>query len=111
MSQAPHQGVQLQESLDLLMTCAAFDQAVSILLINDGVFQIHTHQNPIEYKLKDTASIYKALEIYDVKELWVERESINERGITEQNLSLNFQIISKAEVSKLMQQFEVIYSY
>ncbi len=74
LRQPPHNGVQVQEMLDIILTTAAFDQPVSILLLDDGVFQLKNGQNPKCAGLKDTAAIFHALEIYDVNDVYAEVE-------------------------------------
>jgi len=41
-----HSGAHVQEMLDIILTTAAFDQKVSILLIDDAVFQLKKGQHP-----------------------------------------------------------------
>ena len=41
-----HSGAYAQEMLDIILTTAAFDQAVSILLLDDGVFQLKKGEHP-----------------------------------------------------------------
>lgn len=106
---APHHGIHVQEMLDIILTVAAFDQPVVILLLDDGIFQLKTGQNPQRLEMKDTAAIFQALEIYDVKQLYVEIESLQERGMKPGDLLLPVQEIYRKEVSALMQQFDVIF--
>jgi tRNA 2-thiouridine synthesizing protein C len=49
-----HSGVQVQEMLDIILTTAAFDQPVSILLLDDGVFHLKNGQHPESSGMKDT---------------------------------------------------------
>lgn len=104
----PHYGAQAQEMLDIILTTAAFDQPVSILLLDDGVFQLKKDQKPQYAGLKDTAAIFHALEIYDVKELYTEVESLQERGLKPGNLCLPVQETYRKDIAELMNQFDVI---
>ncbi len=108
MRSAPHQGIQLQEKLDVILTTAAFDQKVALLFLDDGVFQLKKGQQPEKQGLKDTASIFNALEIYDVHDLYTEVESLQERGLKPSDLSLPVQELYQKEVNDLMQDFDII---
>ncbi len=108
MRTAPHSGIQVAEMLDIVLTTAAFDQQVSLLLLDDGVFQIKKNQSPARLQMKDTASIYKALEIYDVHDIYVEIESLQERGLKPRDLILPVREIYRKDVNNLMQKNDVI---
>lgn len=95
--------------LDIILTTAAFDQHVSLLLLDDGVFQLKNNQHPEISGLKDTAAIFKALEIYDVTDIYAELESLQERGLKPGNLSLPVQEIYRKDVAELMQRFDVVF--
>ncbi len=110
MRTAPHNGIKLQEKLDVILTSAAFDQAVSLIFLDDGVFQLKKGQNPEKQGLKDTAAIFNALEIYDVNQLYIEVESLQERGIKPADLSLPATEIYRRDVNSLMKQHDVILS-
>lgn len=109
MRQAPHQGVALQELLDVVLTTAAFDQAVSLLFLDDGVFQLKQHQQLESTGLKDTLAIFKALALYEVNDLYVEVESLDERGLQATDLALPVKTVLRNEVAHLTRQFERIY--
>ena len=110
LRKAPHSGAYAQEMLDIILTTAAFDQAVSILLLDDSVFQLKKHQSPEKHDMRDIAAIFAALEIYDVKDIYTENESLQERGLCADDLSLPVQIIVRKDTPELMQQFDVIFS-
>ncbi|MEQ1638264.1 MAG: sulfurtransferase complex subunit TusC [Methylococcales bacterium] len=109
MRHAPHQGVALQELLDVVLTTAAFDQVVSLLFLDDGVFQLKQHQQLGSTGLKDTLAIFKALALYEVKDLYVEVESLEERGLQVTDLALPVKTVLRKEVAGLTKQFERIY--
>jgi len=110
LRKAPYSGTYAQEMLDIILTTAAFDQSVSILLLDDSIFQLKKHQYPEKHGMKDIATIFSALEIYDVKDIYTENESLKERGLSADDLCLPVQIIARTDTPELLQQFEVIYS-
>ena len=108
MRSPPHSGIHVAEMLDIILTTAAFDQQVSLLLLDDGVFQIKEHQNPVRLEMKDSASIYKALEIYDVHDIYVELESLQERGLKPGDLIVPVREIYRKDVNRLLQENDII---
>ena len=105
-----HSGAYVQEMLDTILTTAAFDQKVSILFLDDGVFQLKSNQHPEKAGIKDTAAIFNALEIYDVKDLYAEVESLQERGLKPGNLFLSVQECYRRDIAALMKRFDVVFA-
>lgn len=105
-----HSGAFVQEMLDIILTTAAFDQQVSLLLLDDGVFQLKTNQQPDLNGYKDTAAIFSALEMYDVNAIYIEAESLSERGLQVEDLFLPVQLLNRRNVSEFMQGFDVVFS-
>ena len=110
LQSAPHSGSSVQELLDIILTTAAFEQQVALLLLDDGVFVLKNNQQPEKYLAKDTLAIFKALEIYDVNTIYVEAESLQKRGLMMVDLSLPVKIISRCEVAQLLKTVDVVFS-
>ena len=54
---------------------------------------------------------YKALEMYDVEKLFVEKESLDKRGLTEDDLSVDVKVINSSEMKKLITDSEVMFNF
>ncbi len=108
MRRLPYSGSHLQETLDAILTAAAFDQQVALLFADQGVWQLQKQQQPDGLSLKDTSAIFKALEIYDVKDLYVEAESLQASGLVSDDLLLPVTIVPRGEISSLMRSYAVI---
>ncbi len=106
----PHSGIQTQEKLDIILTAAAFDQHVALLFLDDGVFQLKKGQQAEKYELKETALIFNALEIYDVNELFVEIDSLQERGLKLDDLNLNVTALYRKDVNRFLKQHDILIS-
>jgi len=110
LRKAGYSGAYGQEMLDIILTTAAFDQSVSILLLDESVFQLKKYQCPEKSGMKDIAAIFSSLEIYDVKDIYIERESLYERGLSADDLCLPVQVLARKEITELIQQFEIVFS-
>lgn len=106
----PHSGTYVQEMLDIILTTAAFDQKLGLLLLDDGVFQLKQGQNPESQGMKDTAAIFKALEIYDVNDVYTEVESLQERGLKPADLCLPVREYYRKDIAGLMRQYDVVFA-
>jgi tRNA 2-thiouridine synthesizing protein C len=105
-----HHGAYLQEMLDIILTTAAFDQSVSILWLDDAVFQLKNQQQPEVLGMKDTAAMFSSLAIYDVTDLYIETESLQERGLDLNALCLPVQALQRQEIGVFMQRFDVVFA-
>lgn len=83
---APHGSNYAQEGLEVALIGAAFDQDVSIAFIDDGVFQLKTGQDTVDLGVKNFTATYRALGDYEVKKIYVERESLARRGLSADDL-------------------------
>ncbi|OUX17615.1 MAG: sulfurtransferase TusC [Gammaproteobacteria bacterium TMED257] len=108
---APHGTIYAHEALEVVLIGAAFDQDVSLAFIDDGVFQLKKEQDTADIYTKNFSKIYSALEMYDVEKLYVEKESLESRGLTEDDLSVDVKIINSKEMKKLIIDSEVIFNF
>jgi len=108
---APYGTVYALESLEVVLISATFDQDVSLVFMDDGVYQLAKGQNTKAIEMKNFSPTYRALEGYDVEKLYVERESMDARGLTEADLLVPVEVLSSAEVGKLMAEQDVVLSF
>lgn len=108
---APHGTIYAQESLEVVLVGAAFDQDVSIVFMDDGVYQILKDQDTSAIGTKNFSKTFRALEMYDVEKLYVEKESMQARGISEDDLNVPVEVKSSEEIGRLMDQHDVILSF
>lgn len=108
---APHGTIYAQECLEVVLIGAAFDQDVSIVFMDDGVYQILKGQDTSAIGTKNFSKTFRALEMYDVEKLYVEQESMEARGITEEDLNVPVEVKTSEEIGRLMEQQNVILSF
>lgn len=122
---APYGTIYALESLEVVLIGAAFDQDVSLAFIDDGVFQIAKGQDTKSLGVKNFSPTFRALGDYGVTKLYVEKESLGERGLTEDDLmpiiyedendnyaekpSLIF--VNRAEMAKVMSEQDIVLSF
>ncbi|MGE3246192.1 MAG: sulfurtransferase complex subunit TusC [Beijerinckiaceae bacterium] len=83
---APYGSIYALESLEVVLIGAAFEQDVSLAFIDDGVYQLMNGQDTAGIGMKNFSRTYKALGDYEVRKLYVEAESLAERGLTVDDL-------------------------
>ena len=108
---APYGTVYALESLEVVLITAAFDQEVSLVFIDDGVWQLKKGQQTKGIETKNFSPTYRALEDYDVEKLYVERESLDARGLAEDDLIVAVTVLPAAELGQLMAEQDVVLSF
>ena len=108
---APHGTVYAQESLEVVLVSAAFEQDVSVVFLDDGVYQIRKDQDTSAIGTKNFSKTFRALEMYDVEKLYVEKESMQARGMTEDDLNVPVEVKTSEEIGRLMEEQDVVLSF
>ena len=108
---APYGTIYALESLEVVLIAAAFEQDVSLAFVDDGVYQIKKGQDTSGIGMKNFSPTYRALEGYDVEKLYVEKEALEERGLTTDDLIVPVEVVSRAEMADLMDEQDVILSF
>lgn len=105
---APYGTIYAQECLETVLVAAAFEQDVSVVFMDDGVFQLKKEQDTAAIGMKNFSPTFRALEGYDVEKLYVEKESMEARGLTTDDLVVPVEVLSSDELSELMDAQDVI---
>jgi len=122
---APYGTIYALESLEVVLIGAAFDQEVALAFLDDGVFQLTKNQDTGDIGVKNFSPVFRALGDYDVTKLYVEKESLDERGLTEDDLQEivyededddweekpSIRIVSRAEMTEIMSDQDVVLSF
>ncbi len=122
---APYGTIYALESLEVVLTGAAFEQDVSLAFIDDGVYQLKKNQNTQGINMKNFSPTYNALGDYDVRKVYVEKESLEMRGLTKSDLlDLKYEdedddwtekdsirIVDKEELAGIMDGQDVVLSF
>ena len=83
---APYGTVYALESLEVVLIGAAFEQEVQLLFIDDGVYQLTKGQSTQGIGMKNFSKTYAALGDYEVNQIYVDEQSLKDRGLTMDDL-------------------------
>ncbi len=122
---APYGTIYALESLEVVLIGAAFEQDVSLAFLDDGVFQLTKGQNTDGIGIKNFSPTFRALGDYEVTKLYVEKESLEERGLTTDDLQNimyededddweekpSIRLVSRAEMADVMADQDVVLSF
>jgi len=108
---APYGTIYALESLEVVLITATFDQDVSLVFMDDGVYELVKGQQTKEIGLKNFSPTYRALEGYDVEKLYVDQDSLTQRGLTEKDLLVPVEVLNNTQMAVLMAQQDVVLSF
>ena len=108
---APYGTIYALESLEVVLIGAAFEQDVSLAFMDDGVYQLKKGHQTKGIEVKNFQPTYRALEDYDVTKLYVDQESLAARGLTADDMSVPVEVMSRAELGKIMEEQDVLLSF
>jgi tRNA 2-thiouridine synthesizing protein C len=108
---APYGTIYALESLEVVLITATFDQDVSLVFMDDGVYELAKGQQTKGIGIKNFSPSYRALEGYDIEKLYVEEEALAARGLSEDDLLVDVTVMPRAELGKLMDEMDVVLSF
>jgi len=98
-----------KEALDFSLIFGSYEQNVSVLFYGEGATQVLAHQDPELIGQKDYLSTIKVLDIYDIENVYVCQNSLEEMALAEHELLADIKPISFDQVTELKQQADHIY--
>ena len=104
---------------------AAFDQDVSLAFLDDGIFQITKGQDTDGIGMKNFSKTYTALGDYEVTKIYIEKESLEERGLTLDDLQHlvwedededwaekdSIRLVSRSELADVMSGQDIMFNF
>lgn len=122
---APYGTIYAWESLEVVLIGAAFDQDVSVMFIDDGVYELTKGQDTKGIGMKNFSPTYRTLGDYEVRHIYVDQASLESRGLsaedlieiayedmdTDEEIDNIVEVIDSARVSELMNESDVIFSF
>ncbi len=122
---APYGTIYALESLEVVLIAAAFDQDISLVFADDGVFQLTKNQDTDGIGMKNFSKTYSALGDYDIKKIYVEKESLEERGLSATDLQeLKYEdedddwaekdslfIVGREELANIISEQDIVLSF
>jgi tRNA 2-thiouridine synthesizing protein C len=122
---APYGTIYAWESLEVVLIGAAFEQDVSLAFMDDGVFELVKGQDTAGIGMKNFSPTYSALGDYEVTKIYVEKESLEERGLTLDDLHHlvwedededyaekdSIRLVSRAELGDVMAEQDVLFNF
>jgi len=109
--QAPHGSSTAREALDLTLAISAFNESLSVFFIGDGVYQLLAKHQAALILQKDFQPMLQMLELYDVENIYVCKQSLVERNILADQLVIKATLLNTEEINEYLQQQHQLMSF
>jgi len=107
---APYGTIYALECLEVVLVAAAYDQDVSVVFLDDGVYQLKKNQDTTGIGMKNFSRTFGALGDYDVEKIYVEKESLEARGLAAGDLVIPVEVLPAARLCEIMAQQDIVIS-
>ncbi|MBI4665863.1 MAG: sulfurtransferase complex subunit TusC [Nitrospinae bacterium] len=111
MRQAPHGSIYSYEGLETVLIMAAFEQDLSMAFIGDGVFALVKGQDTSALGIKGYIKTYSALEDYGVEKYYVDRRSMEERGLKPEDFAIPVEVVEDSQIAAFMEEQDACIPY
>ena len=108
---APYGNSLAREALDIALAMAAFDQKLTVVFIGDGVWQLLKNQNSELLLTKNHGKVCSALALYDINDIHVEAESMQQKNLCASDLIVDVSISNKSSLTTLMEQSNITLNF
>jgi tRNA 2-thiouridine synthesizing protein C len=108
---APYGHSLARAGYDVALAAAAFDQPVSLLFLDDGVWQLVPDQNPEVIGAKSIARTLDSLALYDIDGVYAEAASLAARGLSADDLRDGVRVLGSNATIEFVEAFDQLVSF
>jgi tRNA 2-thiouridine synthesizing protein C len=103
MRKAPYGTVYAAEGFRTLMGIAVFEMEISVVFVDDGVYALVAGQTPDKLGMKPLGEAFPMLGEFGVSRFYVHEESLQERGLTPDDLVMDVDTIDGAQIAAILE--------
>ncbi len=111
LRKAPYGNSLAKEALDAVLATSAYEQDLSVVFMDDGVFQLLPEQRADAIEEKSMSRILSAFPLYGIDNLFVCSDSLNQRGIESETLQEDITLLTQQQVKQLLSEQDQLLSF
>ncbi len=111
MRHAPYGNNLAHEALDAALATSIYGQKLTLIFMGDGVFQLLHKQEGSAIHQKNLEKQMAALEFYDIEQIFVYKNSLDERQLKQDNLAINVTVIENSDLRQLLHKQDALLSF
>jgi tRNA 2-thiouridine synthesizing protein C len=99
---SPYGSSLARASIDVALAAAAFDQAVSLLFVGDGVLQLVPDQDTQQQGVRNLGKLLASLPLYDIEQVYVDAEAADRYHLDLTTAPVSAQALDRQAMSRLL---------
>jgi tRNA 2-thiouridine synthesizing protein C len=108
---APYGNSLAREALDVALATSVFEQDLSLLFLDDGVWQLVPEQDSSAINSKNLSKPLSALPLYDINEIYIDSEALASRQLSADALVLPTKPLLKRDIGLFIDGFDSVLSF
>ncbi len=106
---APYGTIYEQEAIEAMVMFGSYEQDISVTFTGDGIFSLKKGQDTALLGKKNFSMTYPILiDDFEISHIYVEKESMEERGLTENDLATEVEIIDRNTLKQKMNEMKAL---
>jgi tRNA 2-thiouridine synthesizing protein C len=102
----PYGGEQSKEALDMALAHAAFDEKVSLLFIDRGIWNLVDDQMPKIVGIREFTRLFKGLSLYDIEDVYLCETALESNKLSLEQLMIVPELVSQQHVQELISKHD-----
>lgn len=116
----PYRSSKAQEGLDAALAASVFDHDITVLFMDEGVWQLHNHQQSHGIKLgnmqeklerKNIAAQLDSFSLYDINKIYVDSRALKRFSIKKNELILKPSLVNDKSIRSLIADSDIVLTY
>jgi tRNA 2-thiouridine synthesizing protein C len=115
----PYGSSRAQEGLDAIFAASVFDQQVTALFMDEGIWQLHRYQQShgVQHNIphidehKNIAAQLESFPLYDINSVYVDHAALKRFNIPKQELILEPELVNDKAIRALIATHDVVLTY
>ena len=103
-TQPPFGHAAAKEAMDLALIFGSYEQDTHLYFKGQGVLQLVNYKDPSELLIKDFLKTFSAFEFYELENIYVCQESLNELGVEAKFHIEGVKLLNRVELENSIKQ-------
>lgn len=117
----PYGSSKAREGIDAVLAASVFDQHITVLFMDEGIWQLHSHQQsrgiadedllkaPRDHK--NIAALLESFPLYDINELFVDSDALERFQLKRDELILEPELVDSDQIRRMIRDSNIVFTY
>lgn len=111
MRHSPYGSSSNKEAIEAILAALTLDMHVSVVFLDDGVWQLKSDQYPAAIAEKNYTAMLKLLPEYGTVQLFVAKDSLIEHALKRKDLFIAVEELNQSEIAHLLAHQDILLNF